>query len=220
MFVDTTHRENPQTTGSYKAFTLLSLFGLAITVPLLLLFGALLLQSASVQHAQLEARVLQVLDALVNDIDRDLDRDITILHTLATSQAFASADWRTFYDQAKAGLQGRAYLVLVDANGRQLVNTYVPYGQQPAITGDPETVRRILQTKAPVVSNLFTSLVVKKPVFNVSIPILQDGEVRYVMSLGLLPDYLLALLNSQKLGSGVGDAHLGRQRRPPGPFTG
>jgi PAS domain S-box-containing protein len=187
--------------SSIRALTYLSLFGLAITVPLLLLVGALLLQSASVERAQLEARVLQVLDALVNDIDRDLDRDITILHTLATSQALASADWPTFYDQAKAGLQGRAYLVLIDANGRQLVNTYVPYGEQPAMTGDSETLRRILQTKAPVVSNLFVSRVVKKPVFNVSIPILQDGQVRYVMSLGLLPDDLVALLTSQNLGS-------------------
>ena len=60
---------------------------------------------------------------------------------------------------------------LIDATGRQLVNTYLPYGQQPPMTGDMETVRRILETKAPVVSNLFTSLAVKKPVFNVSIPI-------------------------------------------------
>ena len=153
----------------------------------------------SVQREQLENRVSQVLEAVVNDIDRDLDRDLTILHTLETSQALASADWPTFYNRAKAGLQGRAYLVLIDSNGRQLVNTYVPYGQQPAVTGDPETLRRILQTKEPVVSDFFVSLVVKKPVFNVSIPVLQDGQVRYVMSLGLLSDDLIALLNAQKL---------------------
>ncbi len=188
-----------RSSGSYRALTYLSLFGLAITIPLLLVLGALLIQSASAQRAQLENRVLQVLVAFVNDMDRDLDRDITILRTLATSRAIAGADWPTFYDQAKAGLQGRAYLVLVDSTGRQLVNTYVPYGQQPAMTGDPETVRRILQSKAPVVSNFFVSLVVNKPVFNVSIPVLQDGQVRYVMSLGLLPDDLVALLNSQKL---------------------
>ena len=187
--------------GSFKTLTYLSLFGLAITVPLLLLVGALLFQSGSVQRAQLESHVFQVLDALVNNIDRDLDRDITILHTLATSQALARADWPRFYNEAKAGLQGRAYLVLIDSNGRQLVNTYVPYGEQPALTGDMETLRRILATKAPVVSNLFTSLVVKKPVFNVSIPILQGDQVHYVMSLGLLPDDLVALLKSQRLGS-------------------
>jgi two-component sensor histidine kinase len=186
--------------ASYTALTYLSLSGLAVAVPLLLLLGVLLLQSAWTQREQLENRISQILDALVNDLDRDLDRDITILRTLATSQALASGDWPTFYDQAKAGLQGRAYLVLVDADGRQLVNTYVSYGEQPAMTGDPETVRRMAKTKAPVVSNLFVSLVVKKPVFNVSIPILQDGQLRYVMSLGLLPDDLLALLSSQKLG--------------------
>jgi len=49
--------------GSFKALTYLSLFGLAITVPLLLLAGALLLQSASVQRGQFEARLSQVLDA-------------------------------------------------------------------------------------------------------------------------------------------------------------
>jgi hypothetical protein len=52
-----------------------------------------------------------------------------------------------------------------------------------------------------VVSNLFTSLVVKKPVFNVSIPVLQGGQVRYIMSLGLVPGEMLALLNAQKLDS-------------------
>jgi two-component sensor histidine kinase len=183
-----------------SAFVYLSFFALAITVPLLLLLGALLFQSVSELRDEREHRILQVLDAVTNDLDRDLDRDIAILNTLSTSQAIANADWRTFYDQAKAGLQGRAYLILVDATGRQLVNTYVPYGEQPAMTGDPETVRRIVATKAPAISNLFTSLVVKKPVFNVSIPILAQGQVRYVMSLGLLPENLVALLASQRLG--------------------
>jgi PAS domain S-box-containing protein len=176
------------------------LSAVAITFPLLLLLGALIFRSASVERQQLEQRVLQVLGNLVDDIDRDFERHLTILQTLATSQALKNEDWRAFYDQAKAGLQGRAYLILIDSTGRQLVNTYVPYGEQPAMTGDPETLRRMIETKTPVVSGLFTSLVVKKPVFNVSIPVLSDGQLRYVMSLGLLPDDLVSLLASQRLG--------------------
>lgn len=67
------------------------------------------------------------------------------------------------------------------------------------MTGDPETVRRIAETKGPIISNLFTSLVVKKPVVNVSIPILQNNELRFVLSLGFLPSDLAALLKDQKL---------------------
>jgi two-component system cell cycle sensor histidine kinase/response regulator CckA len=198
--MDSTSGLRSQATRSFTAFTYLSLFGLAVTIPLLLMVGALLLQSASVQRAQLEARALQAVDALVSDIDRDLDRDVTILHTLATLPSVQSEDWPTFYAQAKAALQGRAYLVLVDPTGRQLVNTYLPYGKQPPMTGDPESVRQIVQTKKPVVSNLFMSLAVKKPVFNVSIPVLRDGQVSYVMSLGMLPDDLTPLLTEENLG--------------------
>jgi hypothetical protein len=184
---------------SWSTRTHLLLLGLAIAMPLLSLLAALLFASASTQRKELEQRLVQVLDTLVNDLDRDLDRDITILQTLATSQALAREDWPAFYEQAKAGLQGRAYLVLVDSTGRQLVNTYVPYGEQPAMTGDPETVRRMAQSGAPVVSNLFASLVVKQPVFNVSIPLMRDGQLRFIMSLGLLPRDLVALLASQNL---------------------
>jgi len=190
----------PKARRSYSAFAYLTLLGLSVALPLLAFLAALLWHSAAVEREQLEQRVLQVLGALADDLDRDLDRHLTILKTLATSQAVKEENWPVFYEQAKAGLQGRAYLILIDASGRQLVNTYLPYGEQPAMTGDPETVRRMLATKAPVFSNLFTSLVAKRPVFNVSIPIVRDGEVRFVMSLGLLPADLVELLAGQRLG--------------------
>jgi hypothetical protein len=50
-----------------------------------------------------------------------------------------------------------------------------------------------------VVSDLFVSLVVKKPVYNISIPVMQDGTVRYVMSLGLRPEDLARTLDTLKL---------------------
>jgi len=188
--------------ASYSALTYLTLFALAVTIPLILLLGALLFHSAIVEREQLERRVLQVLGDLVDNLDRDFDRHLTVLQTLATSQALKNEDWPAFYEQAKAALQGRAYLILIDSEGRQILNTYVPYGEQPAVSGDPETVRHMSETKAPVISNLFTSLVVKKPIFNVSVPVLRDGQLRFVMSLGLLTDDLAALLAGQKLEPG------------------
>ena len=154
------------------------------------------------------------MEALISDIDRDTDRRHH-LETLSTSTFLAEENWPAFYAQAKDSLRGRAYLVLTDREGRQLINTYVPYDQAPAVTGDPESLQRIRQTARPVVSDLFTSLVVRQPVYNISIPVRRGNEVRFVMSLGLLPEDLRALLQSQSLPAGW-SAHLGQQGRHHG----
>jgi hypothetical protein len=63
-------------------------------------------------------------------------RDFTLLNTLATVPALQREDWSTFYTNAKAALQGKAYVIVLDTSLRQLVNTYVPFGEQqssPAI---------------------------------------------------------------------------------------
>ena len=187
--------------ASHSAITYLALYGLAIALPLVLLLGALLIHSASLEQEQLEHRLLQIVDDLADRLDRDFDRHLTILQTIATFQSLKSEDWPIVYEQAKAALQGRGYIILIDSAGRQLVNTYVPFGEQPARTGDLETLRRILETRGPIISNLFTSLVVKQPVYNVSIPILRDDQVQFVLSLGLLPSDLATVLVGQKLGA-------------------
>jgi PAS domain S-box-containing protein len=184
---------------AWPAAAHLILFALSIAVPLLLLLGALLFRSVAQERQQIEQRMLEELHDLVAEIDRDIDRQLTLLQVLAASYALAAENWPAFYEQAKASLRGKAYLVLLDPAGRQLVNTYVPYGEAPARTGDPDTLDRIRATRAAVVSDLFTSLVVKSNVYNVSIPILRDGEVRFVMSLGLTPDNLQQLLRSRSL---------------------
>jgi PAS domain S-box-containing protein len=179
----------------------LVLFASIIAVPLLLLLGAMLYRSTVQEHERLERLIGQELDELTAAIDRDIERRLAVLQTLATSPALASEDWSAFYLQAKASL-GRNYLVLVDATGRQLVNTYVPYGQAPAFTANPATVESMRRAMRPFVSDLFTSLVTRSPVYNVSIPIAGDRGLRYVMSLGLFPEDLLGLLRDQHLDAG------------------
>ena len=72
------------------------------------------------------------------------------------------------------------------------------------------------RTARPVVSDLFTSLVVRQPVYNISIPVLRGNEVRFVMSLGL------AARGSARPAAGPEPAgrlvgrHLGQQRRHHG----
>ena len=190
-----------KTTRAWPAALHLVLFATIIALPLLVLLGAMLYRSVVQEHQRLERLIDQELDGLTAAIDRDIERRTAVLQTLATTPSLASEDWPAFYLQAKASL-GRNYLVLLDVAGRQLVNTYVPHGEAPALTGDPATIEGMHRTMRPFVSDLFTSLAVGRPVYNVSIPIAGDGGLRYVMSLGLFPEDLLGLLRDQPLDSG------------------
>jgi hypothetical protein len=189
-----------RTRASYTAVVHLVVYGLAVALPLIAAMLVLFLYSVKQQREQLESRVVQVLNDLVGNVDRDFQRHVVILETLASSPFAQRHDWRSFYDQAKAALQGRTYLILVDATGRQIVNTYVPYGAQPETTGDPESIRRVLETKQPVFSRLFVSKVSRQPVLNVSIPILVDGSIAYVMSLAIWPRDVRHMLDGLSLG--------------------
>jgi hypothetical protein len=155
--------------------------GLIIIVPVTLLAGVLFFRSASLERSRLDARLMQVADDLADDVDRQIEQDFTLLRTLSKFPSYQNNDWPEFYQQAKAALQGRAYVVVIDHSLRQVVNTYVPFGMQPAKTGDPETALRILRSKQQEVSDLFVSLVTKRPVFNIDIPTVKNGEVTHIL---------------------------------------
>ena len=190
-----------KTPRAWPAALHLVLFAAIIAVPLLALLGAMFYRSAALEHRRLERLIGQELEELTASIDRDIERRTAVLRTLATAPSLASEDWATFYTQAKASL-GKNYLVLTDAAGRQLVDTSVPQGAAPAFTADLETIATMRRTMRPVVSDLFTSLAMNRPVYNVSIPIAGDSGLRYVMSLGLFPEDLLSLLQDQHLEAG------------------
>jgi two-component sensor histidine kinase len=171
-----------------------------LMLPVTVLAGVLFVRSAMLERDQVEARLIQLADSLAADIDRDIERQFTILNTLAALPSLEGADWSAFYAQAKAALQGSGYIILIDKSLHQIVNTYVPYGQAPAITGDRESALRMIKSKEREVSDLFISLVTKGPVFNINIPIIRNGDVRYILSLGRHADDLLPVIRAQRVG--------------------
>jgi hypothetical protein len=94
--------------------------GLAVAAPLVLLLGVILFRSAELERTQLEQRMMQVAGGLADAVDRELDRSLAMLRTLATSPALASGDFAAFYAQATAALGGRdASVFLVEPSSLQ-----------------------------------------------------------------------------------------------------
>src|SRR5690349_15505939 len=92
------------TRRAWPAALHLVLFAAIIAVPLLVLLGAMFYRSAAQEHRRLERLIGQELDGLTAAIDRDIERRIAVLQTLATAPALATEDWAAFYLQAKASL--------------------------------------------------------------------------------------------------------------------
>src|SRR5204863_8096477 len=74
------------------------LFGLCLVLPNVILAGFLLYEIAGNDRAQLEQRMIQVAGGLAADIDRELQRRIIILQTLATARSLARDDFSAFHE--------------------------------------------------------------------------------------------------------------------------
>jgi PAS domain S-box-containing protein len=189
--------------ASFSAAAHLIAYGAAIMLPFLIALGVMIDRSFSLERQKLESHMLQIADALAADVDRDIDRRIIILRTLATSPLLTESKYEVFYEQAKVAMEDQAYVILIDLNLRQILNTLVPYGSAPARTGDPPTALRAIETRKSQISDLFVSRVTGRPAFNVNLPILNEhGEVKYVLILGFHAQDLLGVLAAQRLAPG------------------
>ena len=160
--------------------TFLVLFALALALPLLALASFALNRMAGLEEKEIERRALQVAQDLAGDIDRELDRAMVTLETLATSDALARGDFVAFREQAGRALRReRAGILLVDRTYQQLLNTRSPAGASLPPTSDPETAQRMFDTKVRQASDLFMGVISRQPIVNVWVPVFEGEVVRY-----------------------------------------
>ncbi len=156
-----------------------------------------------VEQATYDQRLRQTVDDLTNDIDRSIDSMLITLRILATAPSLERDDLGAFHTHATAALAGSSFgVVLFDTSGQQVMNTQVPFGSPLPKTADTETPGRVLQTGRPHVSNLFTGAIVKRPILNVDMPVLRNGETRYIIAISFDPSFVLQILRGQNLSAG------------------
>jgi two-component sensor histidine kinase len=186
---------------TWSLLALLLAYGALATLPIIAVGGYLLFRVVQAEQAHLQERVHQVAAAVAGDVERELQRRVVVLATLATSPLIAQKDFAGFQTQARAAVANDDLGVLLhDAIGKQqLVNTLADRGAPLPTTGDPETFDRVLSTKRVQISNLFDSLVTKKPAIDIAFPILEDGQVRYLLKLALTPEHFWQIIAEHAL---------------------
>ncbi|MDP2605978.1 MAG: PAS domain S-box protein [Deltaproteobacteria bacterium] len=137
-------------------------------------------------------------------LDKDFEARVAALKTLAQSERLHAGDLKSFYEEAMRVVpvhEGTDAIVLVGSNGNQAANTRRPFGENLSQFGDPDFIRKVIESRRPAVSNLFTTRVVQRPVISMGVPVVVDGVIKYALTMSLSPAFIQRLLEQQAIPS-------------------
>ncbi|WP_309084266.1 HWE histidine kinase domain-containing protein [Chelativorans sp.] len=172
-------------------------------VPALAISAVLLQRNDEAQREIVETLAEAMAGSIAEAVDRELAGMETTLRVLSTTRSLTSGNLQDFYDRGKAALSGTgSYLIVLDENFRQLINTRVPFGSPLGVTGDPESAQRALNTRAPAISGVFFGRTSQNWVFNVVLPFLRENQPPRLLVLTRDADSMADALSQEMLRGG------------------
>ena len=176
---------------------------LACVLPVWLIAGFLVYHAYNSKRAVVTEHMLETARALSMSVDRELTIAQAALQALSTSPVFNSGDIAGMHKQALELLNfyPQADIIVADATGQQLINSYRPFGSPLPKRNIPGTVQRIFQYGKPIVSDLFYGAVTRRPLIAIDVPVFVNGKVVYDLSMTLPFNRLASILTQQRLPS-------------------
>lgn len=176
---------------------------LVSTIPVLIFAMGVIFLFHRLEFERQVTRITNYGQAISLDIDNDLRSWIGALEVLGSSPHLDTARLKEFHDQAARALATSKQwnnIALYDAAGYQVLNLRLPRNAPVArVKAHSKAVEEALLTNQPVISNVFLGRLTKKPTLIAAVPAIRDGKIKYVMTCGVSPDFLMALLKQQRI---------------------
>jgi PAS domain S-box-containing protein len=158
---------------------------LSALLPLLLVAALLAFWLIDAERKNTEYRLEETAHLLAQAVDSELQRSVAALQGLSRSEALRRKDLKTFYAEAAdvrevLGLWDN--LRLLSPFGEPLLNLRRPFGEKLPPTVDPEGVRQAVATRTPYISDLLSGGVEAEPRVYVAYPVIEGGDVKYVIA--------------------------------------
>ena len=182
----------------------LLLLGAAAILPLALMSGVALQALLEQQQRRAEQSTLDLARALATAVDTELRLTVSSLQSLALADPFASAavgDLRQAHGVARRVVASRPEwlaLLLAAADGTQLFDSGREFGAPLAPPTEPDSLAEVARTRAPVVGQLRRGRSGNWGI-PVRVPVLHDGEVRYVLTAVVRPEAVLRVVRQQRI---------------------
>jgi len=154
------------------------------------------------QQVQAERVGLELARALATAVDAELRSSTSVLEALATTAALDRNDTSGFRERAQRVLNTQpnwAAVLLADPAGHRLMDTrFASPAPQPL--AEPLSFDTVVRTRAPAVGNLAKGLD-GSLLFPVRVPVLRNGELRYVLTAVVKPEEILDVVKRQQVPS-------------------
>ncbi|SFV37828.1 Two-component sensor histidine kinase, contains HisKA and HATPase domains [Devosia crocina] len=175
---------------------------LVILLPALIVSIVLLNRTNDAQEEVVQALTNATVQAMGQAVDREVAGMITTLRVLSSDQALEEGRLADFHQRAVIALAGTgSYLIGIDANGNQLLNTRLTFGEPVGMTSDMATAARAFERTTPAISSLFFGRVAQTWVYNVWLPLSETSPVRGLALTQNARD-LIPVLQSRQLPEG------------------
>ncbi len=139
-------------------------------------------------------------------VETELKARIAMLQVLALSPLLRDDDFdgfRTLAETVAAEQFPGSNIIVLRADGQQLMNTLVPRGAALPVRPNLETTRQVFATGQPAVSNLYQGAVGPRPVVAIDVPVKRkDGSIAYVLSMNPRLDAFADVIHRQGLTEG------------------
>ena len=175
-------------------------------VPLALMAAIALEALLAQQRHQAEDAALNLTRALATAIDNELRLTVSALQSLALTEPFGEvsaeglAEARVLATKALAARPEWLAVLVARPSGEVLLNTLLPAGVKPPPALELRSLAETAITGAPAVGRLATGPSGRRGI-PVRVPVMRDGELRYVLSAVVKPEAIVAVIDRQRVPS-------------------
>jgi two-component sensor histidine kinase len=197
----------PQSVAAYL-FALV----LVILIPALIVTLVLINRTNHSQESVVVALTNATVQAMGQAVDREVSGMMTTLRVLSSDVSLARGDLEEFHERSRSALAGTGtQLIAIDSNYQMLLNTRMNFDDPLPRTSDLSTVDRATETGRPAVSGLFFGTLAETWVYNVWMPLADNGGSVRAIALTQHARDLIPVLQSRELPEGWNAALVDRQ---------
>ena len=148
----------------------------------------------------------EALTQVAHRIEGEIAHEMQVAQTLASSAALDHGNLGDFYREATRIVAARPLwetAALTKPDQEQVLNVLRPLGAPLGPVTDAESFNAVLRTRKPVLGGLGPyQAAIGKQLVSLRVPVIRDGELRYVLTIGLLPDQIGTILGQAGLPAG------------------